>query len=50
MIYSVEVEAIAAAVNVQYMEDIKEDYVCYNNQTIKTMVDKLQTWYVITTK
>ena len=43
------VEAIVAAVNAQYVEDIEEDYVGYKNQTIKTMAKQLQTWYVITT-
>ena len=32
------------------MEELKEDYVGYKNQTIKTITDQLQTWYVITTK
>ena len=43
-------EAIIAAVDAQYTEDLEEDYVGYKNQTIKTIVMQLQTWYVITTK
>ena len=44
------VEAIVAAVDTQYVEELKEDYVGYKNQTIKTMVIQLRMWYVITTK
>ena len=43
------VEAIVAAVDAQYAEETKEDYVGYKNQTIKTMVTQIRTWYVITT-
>ena len=45
-----EVEAISAAANTQYVKELKEDYVGLKNQTIKTMVTQLQTWYFITTK
>ena len=48
VINAVAVEAIAAAVGKQYMDELKEDYVGYNNQTIKTMVLQLWTWFVIT--
>ena len=48
VINAVEVEAIVAAVGEQYMDELKEDYVGYNNQTIKTMVLQLWTWFVIT--
>ena len=44
------VEAIVAAADAQYVEELKEDYVRYKNQTIDTFVAKLSTWYVITTK
>ena len=44
------VEAIVSAVDTQYVEKIEEDYVGYKNKKIKTMVEQLQTWYVITTK
>ena len=47
---AVAVEAIVLAVDAQYTEELKEDYVCYKNQNIQTMVEQLQTWYVITTK
>ena len=43
-------EAIVAAVDAQYVEELKEECVGYNNQTIKTLVTQLSTWYVITTK
>ena len=39
----VAVEAIIAAVDAQYVEDLEEDYVGYKNQNIKTMVEQLQT-------
>ena len=48
VINAVAVEAIVAAVGKQYMDELKEDYVGYNNQTIKTMVLQLWTWFVIT--
>ena len=41
---------IIADVDAQYVEQLEEDYVGYKNQNIRTMVKKLQTWYVITTK
>ena len=47
---AVAVESIVVDIDVQYVEEIKEDYMGYNNHTIKTMLDQLQTWYVITTK
>ena len=50
MIDSVAVEAIVAAVDAQYVEELKEDYVGYKKQNIKTMITQLCTWYVITTK
>ena len=48
VINAVEVEAIVAAVGEQYMDKLKDDYVGYNNQTIKTMVLQLPTWFFIT--
>ena len=50
MIESVAVEAIVAAVEAQYFEELKEYYVGYKNQTIKTMVTQIRMWYVIATK
>ena len=47
---SVAVEAIATAADTQYVEDLEEDYGSYKTQTIKTIIEKLQTWYVIMTK
>ena len=44
------VEAIVTAADTQYVEDLEEDYVSYKTQTIKTIIKKLQTWYVIMTK
>ena len=44
------VKSIVAAVNAQYLEDLEEVYVGYKNKNIKTIVEQLQTWYVITTK
>ena len=44
------VESIVAAVDAQYVEELKEDYVSYKNQPINTMIEQLQTCYVITTK
>ena len=44
------VEAIFAAVDSQYVEQLEEDCVGYKNQNIRTMVEQFQTWYVITTK
>ena len=40
-------EAIVAASNEHYIEELKEDYAGYNNQMIKTMLLQLQTWFVI---
>ena len=45
----VAAEAIVAAVDTQYVEELKEDYAGYKNQTIKTLVTHISTWYVITT-
>ena len=42
------VKAIVVAVNEQYIYELKEDYISYNNQTIKTMLLQLCTWFVIT--
>ena len=42
------VEDIVVAVDAQYVEELKEDYVSYKNQTINTMIEQLQTCYVIT--
>ena len=47
---SVAAKAIVAAVNAQCVKELKEDYVGYKNQTIKTLVTHLSTWYVITIK
>ena len=44
------VKSIVAAVNAQYLEDLEEVYVGYKNKNIKTIVEQLQTRYVITTK
>ena len=38
------VEAIVAADDAQYVEELEEDYVGYKNQTIKMMIAQLQTW------
>ena len=46
----VAIEAIVAAIDTQYVEELKEEYIGYKNQTIKTLVTQLSTWYVITTK
>ena len=48
IIDAVAVEAIVAAVDAQYIDQLNEDYVGYKNATIKTMVAHLRTWYVIT--
>ena len=48
VIGAVAVEAIIAAVDKQYIDELKEEYVGYNNQAIKTMVLQLWTWFVIT--
>ena len=44
------VESIVAAVDTQYIRELKEDYVGYKKKTIKTMVNQLCMWYVINTK
>ena len=46
----VAVKYIIAAIDTQYVKEIKEDYIGSKNQTIKTLVTQLSTWYVITTK
>ena len=48
VIDAVAVEAIVAAVDVQYLDQLSEEYVGYKNATIKTMVAHLRTWFVIT--
>ena len=50
MIDAASVKTIVAAVNAQYVEQIDEDWVGYRKQNIRTMVEQLQTWYIITTK
>ena len=45
---AVAVEAIAAAVDVQYIDKLREEYVGYKNATIKTMIKQLRSWFVIT--
>ena len=50
VVESVVVKAIVAAVDAQYVEELKEDYVGYKNHTIKKLVTHLSTWYVITIK
>ena len=46
----VTVESIVAAVDAQYVEEIKEEYLKYKNQTIMTTVTQIRTIYDITTK
>ena len=50
MVDSVAVEAIVAAINYQYIKELKKDYVGLKTQNIKTMVTQINVWYVITTK
>ena len=45
---AVAVEAITAAVDKQYIDELREEYVGYKNATIKTMIKQLQSWFVIT--
>ena len=47
---SVEIKFNVAAVDMQYAEELEEDYVGYRNQTIIIMVTQLRTWCIITTK
>ena len=47
---AIGVEAIVAAVENQYVEELSEDYIGYKNQTITAMITHLQTWFVITNK
>ena len=44
---AVAVEAIAAAVDEQYIDELREEYVGYKNATIKTMIKQLRTMIVI---
>ena len=44
------VKSIITAVDTKYVEELEEDYVGYKNQTIKTLVTQLHTWYIITNK
>ena len=44
------VKSTFADIDAQYVEELEEDYVGYKNQIIKTMIQQLQTWYVITAK
>ena len=48
VIDAVAVEAIAAAVEEQYIDKLREEYVGYKNATIKTMIKQLRSWFVIT--
>ena len=48
VIDAVAVKAIVDAINEQYINELKEDYVGYNNHRIKTMLLQLRTWFVIT--
>ena len=50
MVKLLAIEAIVAALDVQYVEELEEDYAGYKNQTIKKLVTQLRMWYVITTK
>ena len=43
-------EAIVAAVDDQYVEELSEDYIGFKNHTIATMFTHLLTWFVITNK
>ena len=48
VVNAVAVEAIAAAVDEQYIDELREEYVGYKNASIKTMIKQLQSWFVIT--
>ena len=48
VINAVAVEAIVAAVDDQYLDQLSEEYVGYRNATIKTMIAHLRSWFVIT--
>ena len=50
MVDLVAAEAIVVTIDVQYVEETKEDCVGYKNHTIKKLVTQISTWYVITTK
>ena len=45
---AVEVKAITAAVDGQYIDELREEYVGYKNASIKTMIKQLRPWFVIT--
>ena len=45
---AVAVEAIAAAVDEQYIDELRKEYVGYKNATIKTMIKQLRSWFVVT--
>ena len=45
---AVAVEAITAAVDEQYIDELHEEYVHYKNASIKTMIKQLRSWFVIT--
>ena len=47
VVYTVAVKAIVAAVDAQYVEELEQNYVSYNNHSIKTMIKQIQKWYVI---
>ena len=47
---AIDVEAIVAAVDDQYVEELSEYYIGYKSQTVATMITHLQTWFVITNK
>ena len=48
VIDAVVVESIVAAVDNKYIDKLKEEYVGYNNQTIKTMLLQLWKYFFIT--
>ena len=48
VIDAVAVKAIVAAIVEQYIDELKEDYIGYNNQTIKNILRQIRTWFVIT--
>ena len=50
MVDSVVVKSIVAAIDTQYVKELKEDYVWYKNQMIKTMITHLSMWYFTTNK
>ena len=44
------VESIVTVADAQYVKELEEDCIGYKKQTIKTMINQLCTWYLITTK